>query len=85
MVPAPQPIIQNRATTLKLPVATPPRIDRVHSPVASGAASGHVRDDIDRKGSDSYYYAHDRKTDFTVPTVPKKLNPDGSMTPWDGR
>lgn len=36
-------------------------------------------------GSDSYYYAHDRKTDFTVPTVPKKLNADGSLTPWDGK
>ena len=27
---------------------------------------------------------HDRKTDFTVPTVPKKLNADGSMTPGMG-
>ena len=24
------------------------------------------------------------KADFTVPTVPKRLNADGSMTPWDG-
>ena len=36
-------------------------------------------------GEDSYYYAHDRQTDFTVPTVPQKLNPDGSLTPWDGK
>ena len=48
-------------------------------------ANGAIREDLERKGADSYYYAHDRKTDFTVPTVPKKLNPDGSMTPWDGR
>ena len=27
----------------------------------------------------------DRKTDYTVPTVPKRINADGSQTPWDGR
>jgi len=73
-----------------LPVAPPPKIERpsaanmVVSDVR-GVANGVIREDIERKGSDSYYYAHDRKTDFTVPTVPKRLNPDGSMTPWDGR
>ena len=56
----------------------------VAAPQAGITAKGHLKDDLERKGSDSYYYAHDRKTDFTVPTVPKKLNPDGSMTPWDG-
>jgi tetratricopeptide (TPR) repeat protein len=79
------------ASERKLPVSAPQRID---APCASGGAaaaaagataSGHVKLDIERKGADSYYYAHDRKTDFTVPTVPKKLNADGSMTPWDGR
>ena len=82
------------ASQRKLPVAAPPRIDPVSSASANGAsgagasptaASGHVREDIARKGSDSYYYAHDRKTDFTVPTVPKRLNADGSMTAWDGK
>ena len=48
-------------------------------------ASGTVREDLDRKGQDSYYYAHDRTTQFVVPTVPKRLHPDGSMTPWDGK
>ena len=75
------------AAQRQLPVDAPPRIDPVGSSDAAEAvaASGHVREDIERKGSDSYYYAHDRKTDFTVPTVPKKINPDGSMTAWDGR
>lgn len=72
------------ASQRKLPVAAPPRIDPVQA-AASGAAAGHVRNDIERKGSDSYYYAHDRKTDFTVPTVPKKINADGSMSEWKGR
>ena len=45
-------------------------------------ANGAIREDIDRKGSDSYYYAHDRNIDYTVPTVPMRLNPDGSLTPW---
>ena len=47
-------------------------------------AAGSIREDIARKGEGSYYYAHDRKADFLVPTVPKRLHPDGSMTPWDG-
>ena len=71
-----------------LPVVAPPRIEPVDAAAAAKAtavANGHVREDIDRKGGDSYYYAHDRKTDFTVPTVPKKINADGSMTAWDGR
>jgi len=75
------------ASQRKLPVSAPQRIDTTDN-VASGAvkavANGAVREDIDRKGADSYYYAHDRKADFTVPTVPKRLNADGSMTPWDG-
>ena len=73
----------------KLPVAPPSRIETsstvAGAPDVKAVANGAIRKDIDRKGADSYYYAHDRKTDFTVPTVPKRLNPDGSMTPWDGR
>ena len=30
-----------------------------------------------------YYYAHGKqKTDYKVPTVPKKIHPDGSSSPW---
>ncbi len=79
------------ASQRKLPVAPPPRIDapkdgsRTHAADSVKAvANGAIREDIERKGSDSYYYAHDRKTDYTVPTVPKRLNPDGSLTPWQG-
>ena len=31
-----------------------------------------MRADIERKGSDSYYYAHDRSTDFVVTNRAKK-------------
>jgi hypothetical protein len=70
-----------------LSAQAPPKI----SPGATGSdaqpvASGKIKQDIERKGPDSsYYYAHDRKTDYTVPTVPKKINADGSMSAWDGK
>ena len=74
------------ASQRKLPVNAPPRIEpAVVGADAAPVANGHLRNDIDRKGSDSYYYAHDRKTDFTVPTVPKKINADGSLSAWDGK
>ena len=66
-----------------LPVTAPQKIDATTSSAA--ASGGAIKADIDRKGSDSYYYAHDRNTDFSVPTVPKRLNDDGSLTPWDGK
>lgn len=69
----------------KLPVAPPPKIDNNSSgglADVKAVANGAIREDIDRKGSDSYYYAHDRKVDYTVPTVPMRLHPDGSLTPW---
>lgn len=66
-----------------LPVTAPQKIDATTSSAA--ATGGAIKADIERKGSDSYYYAHDRTTDFTVPTVPKRLNDDGSLTPWDGK
>lgn len=69
----------------KLPVAPPPKIDNNNSgglADVKAVANGAIREDIDRKGSDSYYYAHDRNIDYTVPTVPMRLNPDGSLTPW---
>ena len=73
------------AADRKLPMNAPPKIEpqRIDPVKVNGVASGHVKEDIERKGSDSYYYAHDRKTDFTVPTVPKKINADGSMTPYN--
>ena len=61
----------------------PPRISSsVTAPAATPISSGAVQHDIDRKGSDSYYYAHARNTDYQVPTVPKKIAADGSLTPW---
>lgn len=76
-----------------LPVAPPSRIE---APAVSGlrveherglgtaelAATGGVRADIERKGEDSYYYAHARGKDYHVPTVPKRIDADGSLTPW---
>lgn len=78
------------ASQRSLPVAAPQRIEPTAARQSTASAHGHaaggaVRADIERKGSDSYYYAHDRSTDFVVPTVPKKLNSDGSLTPWDGK
>jgi len=71
-----------------LPTTMPQRIAAAGGAAAATGpmdARGHVQEDIERKGEDSYYYAHQRKKDFTVPTVPQKLNADGSMTPWDGK
>lgn len=74
------------ASQRTLPVQPPQRIERSGAtPTAAGAiaTSGAVAHDIERKGADnSYYYAHARRTDYTVPTVPQKLNADGSLTPW---
>ena len=76
------------ASERKLPTCEPLRIDPAsrEGPASDSkaAASGAVRDDIERKGAHSYYYAHDRRTDFTVPTVPKRLNSDGTLSPWRG-
>lgn len=47
-------------------------------PIASGA----VQLDLEKKGANSYYYAHARTTDYQVPLVPKKIAADGSLTPW---
>ena len=72
----------------KLPVQAPPKIggSDVRVGEAQPVANGKIKQDIERKGPDnSYYYAHDRKTDYTVPTVPQKLNSDGSMTAWNGK
>ena len=30
----------------------------------------------------SYYYAHARAKDYHVPTVPMRMDTDGSLTPW---
>mmetsp|Transcript_4683 Transcript_4683/g.10178 ORF Transcript_4683/g.10178 Transcript_4683/m.10178 type:complete len:262 (-) Transcript_4683:214-999(-) len=46
------------------------------------AAAGAVQRDIEQKGLDSYYYAHAREKDYHVPTVPKRIEADGSLTPW---
>jgi len=46
------------------------------------AASGAVKADIDQKGDDSYYYAHARTKDYHVPTVPKRIEADGTLRPW---
>ena len=80
------------ANERKLPVQAPQRISAAaggggaEGERASGMdARGHVQQDIERKGEDSYYYAHQRQKDFTVPAVPKRLNADGTMTPWDGK
>jgi len=75
------------ASSRSLPVQPPPRISpSAHGSAHTTAAGGKIRQDLDRKGPDnSYYYAHDRKMDYTVPTVPKKINPDGSLTSWDGK
>ena len=34
------------------------------------------------KGSSGYYYAHGRPTDYQVPSVPKRVEADGSLRPW---
>jgi hypothetical protein len=65
-----------------LPVAPPKRID---APADAGfAAAGAIRRDIEVKGADnSYYYAHARVKDYHVPTVPQRIEADGSFTPWN--
>eukprot|EP00316_Scyphosphaera_apsteinii_P009689 CAMPEP_0119314732 /NCGR_PEP_ID=MMETSP1333-20130426/33847_1 /TAXON_ID=418940 /ORGANISM="Scyphosphaera apsteinii, Strain RCC1455" /LENGTH=246 /DNA_ID=CAMNT_0007319915 /DNA_START=79 /DNA_END=819 /DNA_ORIENTATION=- len=47
------------------------------------AATGSVKRDIERKGDDSYYYAHARAKDYHIPTVPKTIEADGSLKPWN--
>ena len=29
-----------------------------------------------------YFYAHARKKDYHVPTVPKRIESDGRLAPW---
>lgn len=76
-----------------LPVAAPCRIE---APAASALGAGHgavpgrgelaatggVRANIERRGDDSYYYAHARGKDYHVPTIPKRIGADGSLQPW---
>ena len=49
------------------------------TPIAAGA----IQRDIEKRGSESYYYAHARTTTVFVPPVPHKISPDGSHTPWE--
>jgi tetratricopeptide (TPR) repeat protein len=70
------------ASARKLPVQPPPRIEESGQQPSLPVASGHIKHDLERKGEDSYYYAHARQMDYTVPTVPKKINPDGSLSEW---
>jgi tetratricopeptide (TPR) repeat protein len=76
-----------------LPVVFPSRIEAPAAPgpcaesglawgAAELAATGGVRADIERRGEDSYYYAHARGKDYYVPTVPKRIDADGSLKPW---
>ena len=60
---------------------------RILAPAAGSAtqtpiATGAVQRDIEKRGSDSYYYAHARTTTVFVPPVPHKISADGSHTPW---
>ena len=69
-----------------LPMQPPQRIGSgtaaAPQPEPRPIASGAVQRDLERKGEDSYYYAHARTTDYRVPLVPKKIAADGSLTPW---
>lgn len=69
-----------------LPLQPPQRIGSgtaaAPQPEPRPIASGAVQHDLERKGADSYYYAHARTTDYQVPLVPKKIAADGSLTPW---
>ena len=50
---------------------------------APADAGGTEFDVKSASGVHGYYYAHHgRKTDYKVPTVPQKLNADGSTTAW---
>lgn len=66
-----------------LPVQPPERIadgaERAGAGGAGTAASGAIRQDLEQKGPDSYYYAHDRAKDYHVPTVPKRIDADGQL------
>jgi len=68
-----------------LPVRPPERIEASADAERAKelAASGAVRVDIERRGGDSYYYAHGRVTDYHVPSVPHRIAADGSLSPWD--
>jgi len=65
-----------------LPVAAPvPISGRGH---AGSAAAGAIQRDLEVRGAEnSYYYAHARAKDYHVPTVPQRIAPDGSLTPWE--
>ena len=71
------------ASERKLPMQQPARIadeaGRAGPASAGLAASGAIKQDLEQKGSDSYYYAHDRAKDYHVPTVPKKIDADGKL------
>jgi len=62
---------------------------RILAPAAGAAApqtpiaAGAIQRDIEKRGSDSYYYAHARTTTVFVPPVPHKISADGSHTPWE--
>ena len=62
---------------------------RILAPAAGDAApqtpiaAGAIQRDIEKRGSDSYYYAHARTTTVFVPPVPHKISADGSHTPWE--
>lgn len=76
-----------------LPVCAPPRV-KISDAGQLGAqqllpqsspqlsASGAVKADIDSKGANSYYYAHARTKDYHVPTVPMRIETNGSLSPW---
>jgi len=72
------------STRHTLPVAAPPRIEASGAGAASAelAATGGVRADIEKRGGDSYYYAHARTKDYHVPTVPKRIDAEGNLAPW---
>ena len=62
---------------------------RIVAPAAGAAApqtpvaAGAIQRDIEKRGSDSYYYAHARTTTVFVPPIPHKICADGSLTPWE--
>lgn len=70
----------------RLPPKPPQRIS---APAAGAAApqtpvaAGAIQRDIEKRGSDSYYYAHARTTTVFVPPIPHKICADGSLTPWE--
>jgi len=75
------------STRHTLPVEAPSRINAgadIHQRPnqVELAAAGGIRADLEKKGGDSYYYAHARMKDYHVPTVPKRIDAGGGLTPW---